>query len=184
MALLDDARQGRCALHLPVAAVLEARRPLKRVKDDLVNDLTTLRDRLSSAARHGFPGLRDVYVALESETLRRYVEREPPDVLDELRATPGVFVISDVPVMLDSIEEVRRRVPFDGRDIVDIYVLATIVAHRRLHPSPPGLFFSTDARAFRRDEVRKLLAHDRLLWRSDFELGPSLAEWRVRFATP
>ncbi|MEX1363274.1 MAG: hypothetical protein AB1Z98_09120 [Nannocystaceae bacterium] len=82
-ALLDASNRGLCSLHVPLAALLEARRPLKKVKDDLVNDLTTLRDRLVAAARNGVPELMPIHEALDSEALRRYVEREPPSILPE-----------------------------------------------------------------------------------------------------
>jgi predicted nucleic acid-binding protein len=180
-ALLDAAREGRCALQLPLAALLEARRPLKQEKDKLVNDLNTLQDRLRSAALHGFPGLSEAHAALNSNEVRRYVDREPPAILDEIRTAPGVDVLADVPAVFDAVEEIRREVPFDGRDVVDLYVLATVLAHRRQHSALPAIFFSTDARAFGRSEVKALCTRERLLWRSDFALGPAISQWRGRF---
>ena len=92
--------------------------------------------------------------------------------------------MSDVPGLLRTLEELRHRIPFEGRDIVDAYLLATVIADRQRHPDQIAIFFSTDTRAFKRPQVRSLFEQQRVVWRDDFELSHAIAEWNGRFSEP
>lgn len=188
-ALRERVSRRECELRLPYAAILEARHPIDEESKRLQDALKILRDQISNIRRNDrehedFKVATDV---LDGDAMRSYTQRPAVQIVDELLADPLVVKLRDTPDP-DLMDNLRGILNFRGKDIVDLYLLASIIGDRRSQdPKRPAVFFSTNKKEFepKRDpnaKVRKdIYEPERLIWRQDFDLEQGVRHWREKF---
>jgi hypothetical protein len=184
--LREDARAGRCRLRIPLASLLEARGTLGDVANQLATSFASLRNALATGSMNGLTEFSAVAQSLQSNVVNEYSQRNTLSVLDEIEADAAIAVLRDVNSNFAVLRELRARVDFRGKDVVDLHLLAAIVADRRADPAGPALLTSHNKKEFdpTKNKVPAVLYDDaRLLWRGDFDLQTGVSHWNSRFGT-
>ena len=132
--LLLAAKGGACELRIPYAAFLEAKTPIREQNNALTKALSTVKDACTYAHANGEPGFADTIEFLEKMALNEYLRRPAPDVIEHLLLDPSVVKLRNVEDACAKLDELRRRLNFTGKDVVDLYLLAAVVADRDAEP--------------------------------------------------
>lgn len=181
--MLDDGRAKRCELRLPYAAILEAKKPLVEVAAQLSRTFAQIRDDIERAVQNGYADFAELAGALRSDVVDAYAQRRTLAIIDTLATDPAVQSFVHVPAFFAVMEELRPICKLEGKDKVDLYVLASVLHDRREHPDAPAVFFSANRKEF--DPGAKVpddvYATARLTWRHDFDLSSALGAWHARF---
>jgi hypothetical protein len=192
--LRDEARAGRYEIRLPDAALLEARRRIVSKGNHLSESFARLRDDINLAVKNGYADLTAFSTALQSNAVDLYLQRPVLRILEELGAagslgrTGAVRAIGTATGFLETVEELRPRVGFAGKDVVDLYILASVILDRREHRDAPALFLSANRKEFapRATGVPSdVYAEQRILWwdfrDEQFSLNTALGKWAAKF---
>ena len=182
--LRTDAQVGRCRLRVPMASLLEARGTLGDVANQLAASFTSLRNELATGVRNGLTEFSTIALSLQSDVVDKYTQRNTLPILDEIEADPAIAVLQDVTSNFEVLREMRAKVEFRGKDVVDLHLLAAIIKDRREELSGPALLVSHNKKEFdpRKNKVPEALYDDaRLLWRGDFDLPTGVGQWNSKF---
>jgi len=87
-------------------------------------------------------------------------------------------------------DELRPRLTFRGKDIIDLCLLAAVVGDRSAGSEMdwPAIFFSTNKRVFQpKIETQPKMRQEfyqpyRMVWHDDFDLTPAVLHWQNEFA--
>jgi hypothetical protein len=181
--LLNEARAGACSLRVPLAAFLEARHPLDEVSTALIRSFSQVRDDVARAYQNGHAQFKELHEALQSNGVDHYAQRDTLPILDALQQDPAISVLAHSPQVISTQTALRTRVHLRGKDVVDLYMLATIIADRRTAASGPAVFFSSNWKEFLRDArvPEQIYIDEKILCRDDFDLSPALGAWRAKY---
>lgn len=184
--LRENSKQGKCELRIPLASLLEARGTLSDVASQLSTSFASLRNSLATASTNGLAEFSAIAQALQSDVVDKYAQRNMLSILVDIEADRTITVLRDVTAHVDVVRELRPKVDFRGRDVVDLHLLAAIFKDRRESAEPPALLMSHNKKEFdpRRNKVpAELYEAARLLWRDDFELDTGLGQWNAKYST-
>lgn len=182
--LRSEATAGNCRLRIPMTSLLEARGTLGDVANQLATSFTSLRNELATGVRNGLTEFSTIALALQSDAVDRYTQRKTLSILDDIEADPAITVLQDVTSNFEVLRELRAKVEFRGKDVVDLHLLAAIIKDRREDTSGPALLVSHNKKEFdpRRNKVPEALYDEaRLLWRGDFDLQTGVGQWNSKF---
>lgn len=177
----EAGRRRDCSVRVPAAAILEARGTLSDVSTQLSSSFAALRNDVARAAENGLTQFSPLALALQSDVVDTYAQRNTLSLLGTLEADLSIHVLEEVAAHITTVRELRGRVHFAAKDIVDLHLLAAIVHDRRQNMTGPALFFSHNKKEFspKRGKVPgDLYAELKLLWSDDFDLKSRLGEWR------
>ena len=187
----DRARRGACVLRIPYAAFLEARNPLAEHSATLTNMIAGVNDALLHAFSNGWADadFATARTALTGGAMDRYLARqEPQTIVDDLLRDPHLTVLRDPTPALGMMDALRSILNFKGKDLVDLYILAAVIADRAAQdPDRPALFFSTNKKEFEpkgdpRTRLREQIYRpNRILWRDDFDVDQGVRHWEKEF---
>lgn len=185
--LRKAAAAGACRLRVPCAALLEARGRITGVGKEVEKDWVTLRDQINCAARQGENDLADIARALDDAkaAFSKYAQRRVLDVLDEVASEPTVGWLAAPAPEIALLQELRPKIRFSGKDAVDLYFLAAIIADRRAEPDGTAIFFSDNKKEFDPANGKvpaELYAAEKLLWWREFKLQEASARWARLFS--
>jgi len=93
-------------------------------------------------------------------------------------------VLADVTSNFEVLRELRSKIDFKGKDVVDLHLLAAILKDRRENPEGPALLLSHNKKEFDPTKKRvpvELYEDAMLLWRDSFELLTGLGQWKAKF---
>lgn len=179
--IYEAGKRGDCSIRVPGAAVLEAKGALSDVSTQLSSSFAALRNDVLHAVENGLAEFTELSIALRSDVVDKYAQRNTLTILAELEADPAFQILEDVSAHVTVVRELRARCRFEARDVVDLHLLAAILHDRRHHPSGPALFFSHNKKEFspKRGKVpQDLYEGARLLWSDDFDLESRVEQWR------
>jgi hypothetical protein len=152
---------------------------------------TGMTEALGTAFRNGWADadFAAAETALAGGAMGRYLERgEPQTIIDELLRDPHVTVLRDPTPALGMMDALRSLLSFKGKDLVDLYVLAAVLADRAAEdPERPALFFSTNRKEFEpkgdpKAKMREQIYRPhRILWRDDFDVEQGVRHWEKEF---
>lgn len=180
--LRDAAKQGKCVLKVPTAALLEAKNPLGYVGQELAKRFAQLRDDFAKATTNGWKDTGGNALAIgASNAINEYAARPPLSILDELEKDSSVTILSAVPTEIEVLHELRAKCDLRGKDVVDLYLLAAIIHDRRQSSSGPAVFFSTNKKEYKNKVPEEIFANERLVWREDFDLASALGAWKAKY---
>jgi hypothetical protein len=181
--LLNDARAGNCSLRVPLAAFLEARHPLTEVSNAVIRSFALLRDDVARAYQNGHAQFATFHAALQSTTINHYAQRNTLPLLDGLQQDSAISVLPHSPDVVRLTTDLRSRVQLRGKDIVDLYMLATLIADRRTQTQGPAIFFSLNWREFLRDSrvPEQIYLNERILCRDNFDLPSAIGAWHAKY---
>ncbi len=184
--LRSDATDGKCRLRVPMASVMEARGTLGDVAGQLSISITSLRNALANGRKNGVSEFASVAKSLELDVVDKYAQRNTLSILEEIEEDPAITILQDVTSNFAVLRELRAKVEFRGKDVVDLHLLSSIIQDRRCDMDGPALLMSHNKKEFdpRRSKVPKSLYDDaRLVWRGDFELETGVGHWRSTFGS-
>ena len=129
--LRSESTSGNCRLRIPMTSLLEARGTLGDVANQLATSFTSLRNELATGVRNGLTEFSTIALALQSDAVDRYTQRKTLSILDGIEADPAITVLQDVTSNFEVLRELRAKVEFRGKDVVDLHLLAAIIKDRR-----------------------------------------------------
>ena len=185
--LREDASAGRCSLRVPLASLLEARGTLSDVASQLSSSLASLRNSVANASANGEIEFAAIAQALQSDVVDRYAQRNVLSILESLENDSAIRVLNDVSSNFDVLRELRPKLDFRGKDVVDLHLFAAVIKDRREDLTAPAVLMSHNKKEFdpRRNKVPVELYEDaKLLWRDDFDLSTALGQWLAKYSTP
>jgi hypothetical protein len=182
----EAGKRGECSVRVPATALLEARETLSDVSTQLSSSFAALRNDVARAAENGLGQFSPLALALQSDVVDTYAQRNTLSLLGTLETDSSIRVLEDVAAHITTVRELRSRVHFAAKDIVDLHLLAAIIHDRRQNIDGPALFFSHNKKEFspKRGKVPDdLYAEAKLLWSDDFDLKSRLGQWRSRYGS-
>ena len=180
----EAGKRGECSVRVPAAAILEARGTLSDVSTQLSSSFAALRNDVLRAVENGLAQFSELSVALRSDVVDTYAQRNTLSLLDTLEADSSIRILDEVAAHITTVRELRARLHFDAKDIVDLHLLASIIHDRRQDIRGPALFFSHNKKEFspKRGKVPDdLYAESILVWSDDFDLESRLGQWRALY---
>lgn len=185
--LQEAGRRGECSLRIPAPAILEARGTLSDVSTQLSSSFAALRNDVLRAAENGLEQFSALSLALQSDVVDAYAQRNTLSLLGELETDSSIRVLDEVAAHIATVRELRGRVHFDAKDIVDLHLLAAIIHDRRRDVHGPAFFFTHNKKEFspKRGKVPEALyAESKIVWSDDFDLRSRLGQWRALYEPP
>ncbi|MEO7034422.1 MAG: hypothetical protein ABI548_11015 [Polyangiaceae bacterium] len=182
--LRDRARRGECDLRVPLASLLEARGTLSDVANQLSGAFANLRNSLATASSNGVSAFAEIARALQSDVVDQYAQRNVLSIIEDIERDAAVQVLGDVTSNFEVLRELRSKLDFKGKDVVDLHLLAAILKDRRDNPAGPALLLSHNKKEFDPTKKRvptELYEDAKLLWRDNFDLLTGLGQWKAKF---
>jgi len=178
------ASRGECELRVPLASLLEARGTLSDVANQLSSAFASLRNSLATASSNGVTAFADIARALQSDAVDQYAQRNVLSIIQDIEQDSAVRVLADVTSNFEVLRELRSKLDFKGKDVVDLHLLAAILMDRRDNPEGPALLLSHNKKEFDPSKKRvpsELYEDAKLLWRDSFDLLTGLGQWKAKF---
>ncbi len=194
--LLERARAGEFELRLPIAAILEAPRPI----EDEARQFTKTWDAFRAQIQHAFENghtsfdaiFRTIIGADKSEKAQvaklaaNYTaQQQSRHVIRELQQSQHIQILSNPNDAIQKFTDIRSKLAFKGADTVDLFILAHVLADRANEPCErPAILLSLDEKAFdptkgKLDE--EFYKENYLAWSSSFNFPHAIARWNEWF---
>jgi hypothetical protein len=178
-----DAAKGDCVLKLPYVALLEARTPIAQLESQFNKAFAQMRDDVQRALQSGHTPFAELTIALQSEVVAEYANKNAATVVDEIAVDTHVEKLQDVPALVLQMQSLRKKVAFGGKDIVDLYHLASVLHDRANNAEGPAIFCNLNTKEFKPGgKIPEAIYRDaKILWRDDFHLETGLGQWTSHF---
>jgi len=109
-----------------------------RKPSELHGLVAKMRDLLSNAIQNGNAELAVASAATRDSDLKTYLTRNASAAMDAGFALAGATTINFKPELIDVIEDLRLRVKYAGRDLVDLVILASPRSTGARRPEGPA----------------------------------------------
>lgn len=166
--ILEGAQEGKYVLRVPEVALLEARHVVEREIKKTAKAIVEMQGLLLAAAaniKSDEEKAKCILEAGEKLTMAEeaYREQHPTRAVEQFRRENQNF-ISSISNPVDEqrqLEELRALSNgFQGKDIVDLYILGAVVADRARDRDRPAAFISTNEAEFAVDKHNSKLPRD------------------------
>lgn len=207
--LLKQAQNGKCEIRIPLPAVLESKHSVGAVSGRLPKQITDLSNTVGRAFRNGETALQTLQQALESPAVKKYTGRDIETERVALLKDPSVVTVSDSKKEAAMLKALHPSVRLGGVDLIDYYILASVLVDRASVPERPAFLFSTNESDLKPGAKPGADGHSspksttpdgsgtksaakldwdfydqhRMVYRSDFQLVAAMNDWTATFGT-